>query len=523
MRKWLAIARNEYRIRTSGIRRIRFFFPFIVIAVLAFYVFYIAPAIFELLRIELLLFFLSQTAVEKVQALLFMFFILFLTFPISLTLQQPQIVQQEIVLAAPVRPMEMLLGRFLGEMPLYSIFVALVAGSFAAVLELIGLDAVQMVITMVVFILIFMSAYWIGTVIAAILRSRLEKTAAGKDIGKALALVIALPMVAFMYAIMSGQVFEAFDDPEANGAVKILLGIMPSSWGADVIVSFATHPGDIGAVIAPTLAQLGGLVLFLIAAFWLGGKVADRAFNLEPSAIASVRAKPEGYFYRTVRYIAGGRAFGTLLVTIFKDYGRRLENISKIIYILGLLVLLNVFFYTGLEEEESDISIISILPSVFMLAFFAVFIMGEVTIRGKENLFIYRKAPRGESRLIRAKLAQGIISVVPMSLATMAIPLMFSLRAPVIDILLMFGFVVVVMTAYIILTLGLFLLNPIFTEDPRDLMANGMIVMMISIFSFIGSMIIFDIYWGMVSMATISWMLGLLLLFLGIKRLRMME
>lgn len=523
MRKWLAIARNEYRIRTSGIRKIRPFFPFIVVAILALYVFYVAPAIFELLRIELLLFFLSHTAVEKVQALLFMFFILFLTFPISLTLQQPQIVQQEIVLAAPVRPKEMLLGRFLGEIPLYSIFIALVAGSFAAILELIGLDAIQMVITMVVFILIFLSAHWIGTVIAAVLRSRLEKTAAGKDIGKALALVIALPMVALMYAIMSGQVFEALDDPGANGALKILLDIMPTSWGANVIVGFATHPGDISAVIGPTLAQVGGLVLFLLAAFWLGGKAANKAFNLEPSTIASVRAKPEGFFYRGIRYIVGGRSFGTLLVSIFKDYGRRLENISKVIYILGLLVLLNVFFYAGMAEEESDAAIFSILPSIFMLAFFAVFIMGEVTIRGKENLFIYRKAPRGESRLIKAKLTQGIISVIPMSLATMAIPLLFSLRAPITDLLLIFGFVVVVMTAYIILTLGLFLLNPIFTEDPRDIMSNGMIVMMISIFSFIGSLILFDIYWGMVSMAAISWILGLFILFLGIKRLRMME
>lgn len=522
MRKWLAIARNEYRIRTSGIRKIRFLFPFLVVALLGLYVFYIAPAIFGLLRIELLLFFLSQTAVAKVQSLLFMFFVLFLTFPISLTLQQPQIIQQEIVLAAPVRPRDLLLGRFLGEMPLYSIFVALIAGSFAAILELIGLDTVQMIITIVVFILIFLSAHWIGTVIAAILRSRLEKTAAGKDIGKALAMIIVLPMVALMYAIMSGQVFEALDDPEAYGALKVVLDILPSSWGADVIVGFATNPGDIGAVLVQTVAQVGGLVVFLLAAFWLGGKAANKAFSLEPSTIASVRAKPEGVFYRGVRYIVGGRSFGTLLVSIFKDYGRRLENISKIVYILGILLLLNIFFYAGMEEDP-DLAVFAILPSIFMLAFFAVFIMGEVTVRGKENLFIYRKAPRGESRLIKAKLAQGIISVIPMSLATMSIPLLFSLKVPITELLLLFGFVVVVMTAYVILALGLFLLNPVFSEDPRDLMANGMVVMMVSTMSFIGSLILFDIYLGMVSMAAISWILGLVILFLGIKRLRMME
>jgi hypothetical protein len=31
---------------------------------------------------------------------------------------------------------------------------------------------------------------------------------------------------------------------------------------------------------------------------------------------------------------------------------------------------------------------------------FAAFVVGEVTIRGKESLFIYREAPYGEERLV---------------------------------------------------------------------------------------------------------------------------
>jgi len=42
----------------------------------------------------------------------------------------------------------------------------------------------DMSIIVTIFIVIFLSAFWIGTVIAALLRARLGKTARGRDIGR---------------------------------------------------------------------------------------------------------------------------------------------------------------------------------------------------------------------------------------------------------------------------------------------------------------------------------------------------
>lgn len=108
--KWLVVARNEYRIQTSRIRKIRPYFPYLIIGLLAVYVAFIAPAIVGLFIDDFLAFFLSQVAVAMVQIILFMIFINFIIIPITYTLQEVQTGQLEIFLAAPIKPGDVLLG-----------------------------------------------------------------------------------------------------------------------------------------------------------------------------------------------------------------------------------------------------------------------------------------------------------------------------------------------------------------------------------------------------------------------------
>jgi membrane protease YdiL (CAAX protease family) len=148
-----------------------------------------------------------------------------------------------------------LLGEFLGEMPFYAIFVTVVTGLFTAALNPLGLDMVQTAIIIMIFVVTFLSAFWIGTVIAAILRTKLGKTARGRDIGRALAMIIALPLVALIYAIQFGGLLKALADPGTSGTVKAILGVLPSSWGAEVIVSFTSNPGNIWVTGFETLTR----------------------------------------------------------------------------------------------------------------------------------------------------------------------------------------------------------------------------------------------------------------------------
>ncbi len=525
--KWFLVARNEYRTRINRIRKIRSYFPYLVIGLLAVYVAFIAPTFVSLFVDEFLAFWLSQQALAMVPIIMFMFFFYLIILPITYTLQAMQAEQVEIFLAAPIKPSDVLLGEFLGIMPFYAIAFTVIAGFFIATLNAhpsLRLDLVQNAIVIIVFVVTFLSALWIGTVIAALVRTKFTKTARGKDIGKALSLVLALPMIAVMYAIMGGGLFEALDNPGTNEMVRTILSLLPSSWGAEVIVSFASKPGDISAVGFGTLGRFGGLVAFFVAALWLGTKAANRAYSIEPTTFTASRAKPDGFFYRTVRYLGGGGSFGTLLISVFKNYGRRLENLSRIAYIVGLIAMVNIFFGGGLEDPEGGL-----LMGLFLFPFLAVLVVGQVTTGGREALFIYKKTPFGVGRFVKARLLQGWLVAVPIAVVITAVLMISIPQTTLISLLTYSGFMVQLVAANVALALGLSLLNPEFSENARaqmiGLMVNAQVAVFVSLGIFIGSVIVLDLgfFNALLLQSVVIWLLGIVFLYLGKGKLSRIE
>ena len=510
--KWLVVARNEYRVYTSRLRRIRPYFPYLTIGLLTVYVMFIAPAVIGLFIDDLLALFLSQVALAMVQILLFMIFVYFMIFPITNTLKETQTELLELFLAAPIKPSDVLFGEFLGKIPFYAIAVTVIAGLFTAILSPLGLSMAQIAMIIIIFAVTFFSAQWIGTVIASLLRTRLGKTARGRDIGKALALVMALPMIVLMYAMMGGGLLEALANPGTSRMVKAVLGWLPSSWGAEVIVGFASNPGNIGAVGLMTLTRFGGIVAFFIAALWLGMKAANRAYSLEPTSFIASRVMPDGAFYKTIRYLGGGGSFGTLLVSVFKDYGRRLENLSKIAYVVALITIMNIFIS---DPEHPQYMVLEVAPLIFSLL--AVFVVGEVTLRGKEGLFIYRKAPSGVGRLVKARLLHGLLVLVPITVVITAVRTILIPSATLISVLTNIGIIVLIVTANVILALGLSLLNPAFTAKSGSFMLNMMIPPQIGVVLLIISRSNWGIY------VPLIWFIGIIFLYLGIRKLSRIE
>lgn len=521
--KWLIVARNEYRIRTSSIRKIRPYFLILVVGLLAVYVTFIAPAIVSLFIDDFTAFILSQIAVAMVQIIMFVVFIYFIMFPITQTLQAVQAGQVEIFLAAPVKPRDVLLGEFLGVMPFYAIIVTVIAGFFTAVMIPLGLDMLQIAIIIIIFVLTFLSAIWIGTVIAALTRTKFAKTARGRDIGRALSLVIALPLIALMYAIMGGGLLEALADPGTSGMVKAIMGLLPSSWGAEVIVGFASNPGNIAAIGFETFIRFGGLIAFFLAVLWLGAKAANRAYSIEPTTFTASRAKPDGVFYNTIKYLGGGGSFGTLLVSVFKDYGRRLENLSRIVYIVGLIAMANIFF--GSPEDPED----ALIMAQFLFPFLAVFVVGQVTVQGKESLFIYKKTPYGVGRFVKARLLQGWLVAVPIAAAITAVSIILVPQTAFVSLLAYTGLLVLFVAANVLFALGLSLLNPEFSENARaqmmGLIVNANIAMFTSFGIFAGSMIVLDLgFFNTLSLQNVLiWLLGIVFFYLGKRRLSRIE
>ncbi len=511
--KWFIITRNEYRVRTSSIREIRPYFPFLVIGALAVYVVVIAPAIVNEFLDELIAFLLSQLALVMVPFILFMFFFMFITFPISYTLKDVKTAQQEIFLSAPIKASDVLLGEFFGELPLYVIVITLITGFFTAILIPAGLNMIQITITIIIFLVTLSSALWIGTVVSALLRTKLGRSARGKDVGKALSLLIVLPAVALMYSVMAmidpGAGRTTIVGPETGGLGNIILGLIPSSWGADVIINFAANPGDITALWTETLMKFGGLLVFFVVILWIGVKVADRAYSLEATSFISARVSPDGAVYRAVKRGSSG----TLFVTIFKMYIRRLQNLSYIAYVVGLLIIINIF----LVEPGEDAFVVEM--GFFLFPMLAAFVASDITLRGKETLFIYRKAPSGENRFIKTMVFKGWSVAIPITMAIVASSLFLNkatLISPLVDI----GLIAIMVAADVLFASGLFLLMPAYTEKGGEFILDVMVVAMTSMGLFFLSLIVLD---EIMALPLLHWVVGVIFLYLGKSHLNRIE
>jgi hypothetical protein len=257
-------------------------------------------------------------------------------------------------------------------------------------------------------------------------------------------------MIALMYAIMGGGVVDALSNPNTGGIVQTILNVFPSTWAADIIMSFTANPGTIGV---EAMMRLCGLVGFFAVTVWLGTAVASRAYTLEPTTFTASTVKADGLVYSLIKAIGGGSSFTTLLFSVFKNYGRRLENLSRIGYVVAIVVLVNLFF-GGPKEDLED----ALIMSQFMYPFLAVFVVGQVTLGGHESLFIYRKAPHGVTRLVKARLIQSWLVVVPIA-GVMTVATLLSLPGLTVEIVVAITALVMgVTTTYTGFSLGLALI-----------------------------------------------------------------
>lgn len=516
--KWWLIARNEYLLKTSGMRRWRRPFPFVLVVLLAWYVVFAAPAVFSLasdLTKELLL---SEAALSFMQVMLFIIFISVFTVPIIQTLQDTNLAPLETLLSAPVRPADVLLGKFLGMLPTYSILITVLAGTFLALFIPFGMTLDQVLLSIVVFVLVVLIALWLGLLSAAMLKARLNRSQKGREAGQALALIIALPLVGLMYLSMNGEMMGALQGKGAS--LSDAFWLLPSSWGADLVLRFLRHPGDLGFDLGSTILGLAGLTVTLVLSLVVGVRLSGRAYDLEPVSFATPRAAPEGRLYAYARALAGNKHPGTVLVTVMKDYGRRLENLSRIVYILGLVVMMEVFMLSSLPP--GNYVTLALLTASWLMAFLCVFVVGEVTARGKDNLFIYRKAPGGETRLVLARVMQGLLVVQPVA-AVSALVVLLPAGLELLEIVLLTGWMIVVSSFYVFMSTGLFLLFPAFSERPMEVLGNAVLMMAISFLLFIFSFAFFGENGGLYALMISSAVLGTSFLLLGWRKLTSLE
>ncbi len=197
--------------------------------------------------------------------------------------------------------------------------------------------------------------------------------------------------------------------------------------------------------------------------------------------------------------------------------------------------MMNVFIIVPQASAENELGLVMPLMMVqFMFPILAVFVAGEVTLRGKETLFIYKKTPSGVGRFVKARLIQGWLIVVPVAAAVTALTTILSPQATFVSLLANTVLGTLIAAANVTFVLGLFLLMPVFSEKSVRFMVNILIVIFVSIGLFAGSLLglmrVFPdfeadvgLLYVLLLQTALSWVVGFVFLSLGSRNLSRIE
>ncbi len=528
---WLKIAKNEIRLWTSRYRNHRLLFFAIIAAIMGLYAFVLVPFILNRFR-DPLYGFLSTfgPALPYFMYYVFSFVGLYiliwcLTQPLSYLAQDTGDLagKLEVLLKTPIKPNDILFGKFIGRLPTYLIMLFALAPWFVNLFAIAVPLSIfsQIAIYLILFTLIVLSM-WLGNLLAAFLESRVRKSEKSRDLGRALIFVIVIFTTIFMY-ILIYVMSVGFADP-TSPLFGILQGF-PSTWSAVVIINLFGF-SNIGYLHVGICLVL--LLVVTVTVLYLGYRGAGRFYSLEPVETGVERVGPEKKFYRVFRRIIPGD-FGIQVVSQLKQFSRKMENFSRIGYSVGISIIVVIFNVIATPAGDYKLGVILML-SVYLYSVMNAMMLGTYVIVGsKDNLWIYKKAPSGVKKFVWSvyivNLLYGFLIGIVLNIV---IAIVFKLT--VLDGILLILFSISLLLALMACAIGIAFIFPTFEERGGKI---GLIMMSFNGIAwgiFIGAAFLsfgFESFLGIWTWIIIALLfaapIGYLLMRLGIRKLSTLE
>jgi hypothetical protein len=496
-RRWLAIAKAEFLVLSSSIRSHRKVYTGFLIAIAFIWALYFAPLIIgsligAVVPINMLKPLLQLIFPGLMRTVVLFVWLLLLLFPLSYALQEIKIGQWEIFLSNNVNTREIMVGIFIGKIPLFGLIVVFLSPIIVAPLALaFEVNIIGQILIYGVIIVMALGTIWLSNFITSAIQARLGDSSRGNDIAKALAMVVAIIVIIPMYGLM----FILPTMSELMGMDAFL--VLPSTWFADTMSWLAITFNGVGLVdfsvfhsvlqlnLLDALVLMGG---FVLATVGLALAAAGRVFTIEAGARTEIvtTISKENVFLRGIRRIASG-PFGSLMVTNFKDFFRKAQNLSKIFYGVILATILPVIM-TSIDIEYLQAS--EMFPMIIMLmALVGAFpFAGTGFLESKDQLWIIQGAPSGGSRFVKSRIATQVLICVPLALIP-SIAMYILIHLTPIQFLLVFGLGYIAASGGMLISTGVTARNPNYedTKSPAH-QTNVMISVLLAEFSIMGVM-----------------------------------
>jgi len=491
-RAWAAIAKAEFRVTTSRFKNKRI--PVLVSIVLVglVWAFNIAPAIMQAFlnlfseQVQLVL----QVAYPGLmRSVILILWTMVLIYPISFSLQEVKIGQWEIMLSNNVSTRDMLLGMFIAKIPQYGILTLFMAPLLVSPFIIFyEVSIIGQILTYLVIGIFVLATLFLSTVISTAIQAKLGTSARGNDIAKAMGLIIVLVFLLPLY----GLVYFSESFAELLGLDAFL--ILPSTWLADLItwITIEYNGVNLPPPIIEVFEDILGLSsmidlvlvgLFALVILILGLVTPDRIFSLEAGARTEriTTVGKENIFLRFLRRIVPS-ALGVVIVMAMKDFGRKAQNTSKVVYgvVLSILVPLMVS-YSGLGDVEDPTILtvyITLLVSMFLGMIGGVTFGGVGFLESKDHLWVIKSSPRGVSKFLIARISGAFLFAIPMAMIPVLI-LSVANQMPFLNTMVLLVHAYVVLCSTISASIGITCINPAYEDTKSSAFHANMIATMV--------------------------------------------
>lgn len=507
MTLWIKIAKNEIRLKTYKFRKNRKLFFIIIFALFLFWAIYVGPALFDIILPDLLKSFSSslKTVLHPLIEYSFMiFFVIFIMYPLFMMYRKLEIGIKDIVLSAPAKAGDILFGEFIGQLPFYLLFI-LAIGPLGTSL-MIQLNPELNYFHYIMFYLIIFALISFGLLIGTILTNWLEhrilQSKKTKRLGNSLFLL--LPFIVILMVYSFHTIFTIFDYFKE---LKFLVNFIPSFWYSNMLLYFI-DPSLTSGYFLNFWVYLLLIILVPIIISIITYKKAEMFYDLEyPIQDKSRFPKIEKIMIKIIKKITPSK-YKTLVVTQFKEFIRKRENINRLIYLIGLNIVFAIFLYLSLPEPLLSINEISFQFGYFKIEVvnfnflimmilswiggftYGVFMGIYVFINTKEILFIYKKSIRSVKTIIISFLYNMVIIII---ISDIILTSIFSILFILDFLTALTFFITYLLTSLIILSQAIAIqsIKPLYKERGKFIYFNIYLIVFLQILSFLLALLIF--------------------------------
>jgi len=502
---WKTIAKNEIRIKTSRFRNYRRVFFILVFSISLYWGLFIGPFFLDAIIPEVVKEYSYQFEALIIQLIEFTFISLFLVavmYPLFVLFRKSEVIEKEIILAAPIKPADIIFGELLGHIPFYLIFILMI-GPFGLTLILQIDPSVNLIYYLIYYLCLF-TLYMFGSLIGTFISNWIEKVLGSKKLKNFGNFFLLLTSILVIIVFYSFQFMFNFikNHPEFKGVFLFY----PSFWFSNIILYFVNF-SLMDSYILNIWVNLLLAIFIPISISYIFYKKANSFYDLKIRAERESKIyNKEKAFHIFIKKITP-RKFKGLVIVQFKAFLRKKENILKLIYMIGTISVLGVLIYISFETQVFSLLIEPLnIPIVFQTRFdrnviiFILSWMGGLIFRifmgmydfidSKELLFTYKKSPKGIKALIYSFIYESLYFLI---IYDIFLTFFFSAVFQIDFLISLLFFLTYIANSEIIFlqTIGIQCIRPLFEERRKNLFFNNYLIFFIQIVSFLLSLFIF--------------------------------